>query len=174
MTKQEILESLGLADENSGVFAGEWLEAGGDTLEVINPTTGEHLANVTLATLDDYEKVVASSTEAFDRWRMLPAPKRGEYVRQIGNALDPPVAHQLPDPLQHAPLVDLIGDLADDDRIAILADLLDFGLRLFALHDRVLEIQHRDLELGVGLYRAKNQQRQYPPRKFVNLSLIHI
>jgi aldehyde dehydrogenase (NAD+) len=87
MTKQEIFEALGLGDENSGVFAGEWLEAGGDTLEVINPTTGEHLANVTLATLDDYEKVVESSTEVFNRWRMLPAPKRGEYVRQIGNAL---------------------------------------------------------------------------------------
>ncbi|MEA1902486.1 MAG: aldehyde dehydrogenase family protein, partial [Actinomycetota bacterium] len=87
MKQQEIFEALGLEAVNSGVFAGEWMEAGGDMLEVTNPTTGELLGSVKLATLDDYEKVVVSSTEAFERWRKLPAPKRGEYVRLIGNAL---------------------------------------------------------------------------------------
>ena len=87
MTKQEIFEALGLEEHNSGVFAGEWLEPGGDTIEVINPTNGEVLATVGLASMEDYEKIVQSSQETFKRWRSLPAPKRGDYVRRLGNAL---------------------------------------------------------------------------------------
>lgn len=87
MRQQEIFEALGLSGENSGVFAGEWLEAGGDSIDVINPTTEEAVASVTMASQDDYESVVQSSVETFERWRALPAPKRGDYVRRIGNAL---------------------------------------------------------------------------------------
>ncbi len=87
MNKAEIFEALGLEDHNSGVFAGEWLEPAGDTIEVHNPASGELLATVGLASMEDYEKLVETSQEAFGRWRALPAPKRGEYVRQIGNAL---------------------------------------------------------------------------------------
>ncbi len=87
MTREEIFGALGLSDTQSGLYAGEWLPASGEPLEVTNPTTGEAIATVTLASLDDYEKVVVSSTEAFERWRTVPAPKRGEYVRRIGNAL---------------------------------------------------------------------------------------
>ncbi len=87
MNQQEIFEALGIAEQNSGVYAGEWLEATGDTIDVTNPATGEVMASVTLASLDDYEKVVESSVETFERWRTLPAPKRGEYVRLLGNAL---------------------------------------------------------------------------------------
>lgn len=87
MTKQEIFQALGLTDHNSGVYAGGWLEPGGDTIDVINPSTGDVLATVGLASMDDYEKIVQSSVETFERWRSLPAPKRGEYVRRVGNAL---------------------------------------------------------------------------------------
>ncbi len=87
MRQQEIFEALGLSSENSGVFAGEWLDAGGESIEVINPTTEEAVASVTMASHDDYESVVQSSVETFERWRTLPAPKRGDYVRRIGNAL---------------------------------------------------------------------------------------
>ncbi len=87
MIKQEIFEALGLSDHNSGAFAGEWIEATGETIEVINPTTEESIASVTKASLGDYEKVVESSLETFRRWRRLPAPKRGEYVRRLGDAL---------------------------------------------------------------------------------------
>ncbi|MCZ6567923.1 MAG: aldehyde dehydrogenase family protein, partial [Actinobacteria bacterium] len=78
---------LGLESSNSGVFAGEWLEAGGETVDVINPTTGESLATATLASLDDYDRGVANSVEPFQLWRQLPAPKRGDYIRRLGNAL---------------------------------------------------------------------------------------
>lgn len=87
MNIQEVFTSLGLSEHNSGVYAGEWLEATGETVEVVNPTTGSVMAKVTMASTDDYEKVVASSVETFERWRRLPAPKRGEYVRLLGNAL---------------------------------------------------------------------------------------
>jgi aldehyde dehydrogenase (NAD+) len=87
MTVEEVFETLGLFETNSGVFAGEWLEATGETIEVVNPTTGDPLASVTMASTEDYDQVVESSVETFNRWRSLPAPKRGEYVRQIGNAL---------------------------------------------------------------------------------------
>ena len=66
----------------SGVFAGEWTEATGEQVEVVNPTTGEALARVTMASAQDYDRVADSSVETFLRWRSLPAPKRG-YVHTI-------------------------------------------------------------------------------------------
>jgi aldehyde dehydrogenase (NAD+) len=88
MNQADIFEALGLEDHNSGVYAaGEWLEANGETIEVLNPTTGQSMATVTMTSSEDYERVVATSVETFQRWRSLPAPKRGEYVRLIGNAL---------------------------------------------------------------------------------------
>jgi aldehyde dehydrogenase (NAD+) len=87
MNPQDILGALGIEAHNSGVYAGEWLDATGETIDVINPTTGGSIASVTMASLDDYERVVRSSVETFERWRSVPAPKRGEYVRRLGNAL---------------------------------------------------------------------------------------
>jgi aldehyde dehydrogenase (NAD+) len=87
MNKQEIFGALGLSDDNSGVFAGEWLEPTGKKIEVVNPTTGEPLASVGMASVEDYDRVVAQSVETFDRWRLLPAPQRGQYVRLLGDAL---------------------------------------------------------------------------------------
>jgi aldehyde dehydrogenase (NAD+) len=87
MNQQEVFQSLGIESHNSGVYAGEWLEATGETVDVINPATGRAIASVTMASRDDYEQVAESSVETFQRWRMLPAPKRGEYVRRLGNAL---------------------------------------------------------------------------------------
>ncbi|MDH3462200.1 MAG: aldehyde dehydrogenase family protein, partial [Acidimicrobiia bacterium] len=86
-SKEEIFAALGIEDTNSGVYAGEWLPATGADVEVINPTNGELLATVTMASVEDYEKVVASSEETFARWRTLPAPKRGQYIRKLGDAL---------------------------------------------------------------------------------------
>ncbi len=87
MNREEVFEALGIAEHNSGVFAGKWLEPTGETIDVINPTTGESIATVAMASRDDYDEVVASSVETFERWRQVPAPKRGEYVRLLGHAL---------------------------------------------------------------------------------------
>jgi len=87
MNQQEIFEPLGIEAHNSGVYAGEWIEATGDSVEVTNPATGGAIATVTMSSANDYEKVVASSVDTFERWRRLPPPKRGEYIRLLGNAL---------------------------------------------------------------------------------------
>src|SRR5262249_25649914 len=52
-----------------------------------NPSTGEELGRVRLATAEDYEEIMGGALDAFERWRLVPAPKRGEIVREIGNAL---------------------------------------------------------------------------------------
>jgi len=53
----------------------------------VNPANGSELARVRLATIEDYERVIAESIAVFERWRMFPAPKRGEIVREIGDEL---------------------------------------------------------------------------------------
>ena len=87
MTKEQVFESLGLAEHNSGAYAGGWLDATGESVEVINPSSGELLATVQMASAGDYDRVVSNSVETFERWRLLPAPKRGEYIRRLGGAL---------------------------------------------------------------------------------------
>ena len=87
MTEQEIFKTLGLTDSNSGVYAGEWLDATGEEVGVVNPTTGQTIASVTMASTADYEEVLANSVDTFQRWRKLPAPARGQYVRRLGDVL---------------------------------------------------------------------------------------
>ncbi|MCJ7726426.1 MAG: aldehyde dehydrogenase family protein, partial [Acidimicrobiia bacterium] len=69
------------------VYAGGWLDPGGPDLAVENPATAATIGTVRTADEADYEKVVSSAVETFAEWRMVPAPARGDYVRQIGNAL---------------------------------------------------------------------------------------
>ena len=73
---------------NSGVSDGEWIEkpSGGELVSV-NPSTGEVIARVLQAGLQDYERVATKASEGFKTWRVLPAPKRGEIVRQIAEEL---------------------------------------------------------------------------------------
>ncbi len=87
MNQQQVFADLGLAEVNPGAFAGGWLETSGPVAEVENPTTAALLASVATASEEDYDKIVDAARTTFQEWRMLPAPKRGEYVRQIGNAL---------------------------------------------------------------------------------------
>jgi aldehyde dehydrogenase (NAD+) len=90
MNKQEVFDTFGFDDSGpiSGVcVGGEWRPGIGEVVEIPNPATGETLARVQLGGADDYEAAVQSSVETFERWRALPAPVRGEYVRRLGNAL---------------------------------------------------------------------------------------
>jgi len=81
-----LFKKLGLKESNPGVFCGEWL-GGGKSLKSVSPINGRTLATVRTATEDEYERVVQRAQAAFQTWQSLPAPKRGEIVRQIGNAL---------------------------------------------------------------------------------------
>ena len=87
MNKTEVFAQLGLKESNSGVYAGGWLPGAGREIESINPASGEVLATIRRASTDEYEQVIQTSVAAFAEWRMVPAPRRGEYVRQLGNAL---------------------------------------------------------------------------------------
>jgi aldehyde dehydrogenase (NAD+) len=85
-TPPAILKSLGLTKENPGVFNGEWT-GGGPILKSVSPIDGKLLASVRTATPDDYERAVQRAQAAFVEWRSVPAPRRGEIIRQFGNAL---------------------------------------------------------------------------------------
>jgi len=81
----DILSALGVKPDNPGACTGTWIQTKGKELVSYNPTTSEPIAKVTQATADDYERVVAAAEEGFKTWRMMPAPKRGEGIRQLGN-----------------------------------------------------------------------------------------
>lgn len=81
-----ILKKLGLTAENAGVFDGQWA-GGGPILKSVSPIDGKVLASVRTATAGDYERAVQRAQAAFADWQSVPAPKRGEIIRQFGNAL---------------------------------------------------------------------------------------
>ena len=83
----ELLKSLGVKAENPGACTGEWIDTSGGLLVSENPTLSEPLASVKQATAEDYEKVVSAAETCFRDWRMVPAPARGELVRDLGNEL---------------------------------------------------------------------------------------
>ncbi|HXP86612.1 MAG TPA: aldehyde dehydrogenase family protein [Bryobacteraceae bacterium] len=84
----EILTRLGLWKTNSGAGCGQWIDdpAGGE-IASCNPADGSELARVRLAAEEDYDEVLWQARLAFDKWRLVPAPKRGEIVREIGEEL---------------------------------------------------------------------------------------
>ncbi len=84
---RDLLERLGITEENSGAWTGAPRATSGRLVPSTNPTTGEAIAGVRLASLADYEACLQAMDEVTPRWKMLPAPKRGEIVRQIGEAL---------------------------------------------------------------------------------------
>jgi aldehyde dehydrogenase (NAD+) len=88
MNAESILSSLGLGPLNSGACGLTWLEQpSGGELVSLNPATGEPLARVAMASAADYDRVMAETAATFERWRLLPAPQRGQLVRRIGDEL---------------------------------------------------------------------------------------
>ena len=82
------LESLNIDTENLGVSTGtNWIETQGAVTSSFSPIDGKEIGKVKNATMEDYEMVIKKAQEAFLVWRKVPAPVRGEVVRQIGNAL---------------------------------------------------------------------------------------
>jgi len=86
-TKQ-MLKNLGIKEINSGASTGaNWMKCKGDITSSISPIDGKEIAKVQNASNEEYESVVQKAQEAFIVWRKMPAPARGEIVRQIGLAL---------------------------------------------------------------------------------------
>ena len=81
-----VLNKFDLSDVNPGASTGtSWLDCEGDILESISPIDDRVVGAVQQATGSDYERVAIQAKEAFLHWRTVPAPKRGDIVRQIGN-----------------------------------------------------------------------------------------
>lgn len=85
----DLLSKLGIAQVNSGAYSGQGWESRkqGENLVSVSPATGEKLAEVALCNLADYELVMSRAEKAAQDWRKVPAPKRGEIIRQMGQAL---------------------------------------------------------------------------------------
>ena len=85
-----VLRDLGIQAVNSGGSTGSTWWSGrndGSLISSINPSTGEQIAGVYPCSSEDYQRIIKESVEAFRTWRMVPAPRRGEIVRLIGQAL---------------------------------------------------------------------------------------
>ncbi len=82
-----ILKDLDLSATEPGAGTGSPIRCHGRLMDVISPVTGKRIGKVRLADKSDYENVARSAVKAFDVWKTMPAPKRGEVVRQIGDAL---------------------------------------------------------------------------------------
>ncbi len=85
---RRILADMGIEQTNSGAAYGPFIDSpSGPELEVETPIDGSVIARVKCASGDDYERIMDRAQETFRKWRMLPAPKRGEIVREIGEEL---------------------------------------------------------------------------------------
>jgi len=82
----EFLKKLGLKERNDGCFAEQW-SGNGEIIKVISPINKSIIGEVQTASLQDYDKAVDAAKNAQKVWRNIPAPQRGEIVRQIGDKL---------------------------------------------------------------------------------------
>jgi aldehyde dehydrogenase (NAD+) len=86
---REIAKTLGLDGISAGAYGREILKSAGDSkiLRVTSPSNGEELGQVALADDAAYEAVVSDAVEIFKEWRKVPAPERGQLVREIAEAI---------------------------------------------------------------------------------------
>ena len=83
LSSSEILNRLGIATINPGASRGDWIQTRGPELVSYSPINGQELARVRMAERQDFETVMAAAAKAFEHWRMMPAPARGQIVREI-------------------------------------------------------------------------------------------
>ena len=84
---QEALAQLGVKDINNGTSTGSNNFSNGEIIESYSPVDGKLIGKVKTTTREDYDKVMEAATTAFKSFRAMPAPQRGEIVRQFGNKL---------------------------------------------------------------------------------------
>jgi aldehyde dehydrogenase (NAD+) len=156
----DFLKTLGIESDNPGGFGGEWIGSG-PKLDVITPINGEHIASVTQVNEAEYDRIVDRAHAAFLEWRKLPAPKRGEVVRQFGNRL-----RELKQPLGQLVTLEMGKILPEGEgEVQEMIDICDFAVglsrQLYGLTMHSERPQHRMYEqwhpLGVvGVISAFN------------------
>ena len=88
MTTADILARLEIEPVNSGASGCCWIEQpSGDEIASLNPATGAVIARVRMAGADDYNRIANDAAGVFERWRLVPAPQRGQIVREIADEL---------------------------------------------------------------------------------------
>ena len=88
MQIHEILAQFNINAKNPGGYIGsESLGSDANTIVSVSPVDGATIASVTPVTPAEYDRIIRKSQEAFTSWRLVPAPKRGEIVRQLGDQL---------------------------------------------------------------------------------------
>ena len=85
--KKDFLKKLGLKAKNNGTSTGQKSYASKEYIESYSPVDGAYIGSVGVTTKADYERVIKTSQKAYATWRTMPSPKRGEIVRQYGEAL---------------------------------------------------------------------------------------
>jgi len=84
----DFLKILHIETENNGVSTGgKWITSTGEKISSFSPVDGKLIGTVIAADKESYQKIIQSADAAFKQWRMMPAPQRGEIVRQVGEAL---------------------------------------------------------------------------------------
>jgi aldehyde dehydrogenase (NAD+) len=126
---KKILDKLNIKDVNIGACSGEraWFEdQKGQELISYNPATGEPIAKVIQATDKTYEQVIEQAVQGFKTWRMTPAPKRGQVVRDLGEAL-----RELKEPLGELVTLEMGKIRAEGiGEVQEMIDICDFALGL--------------------------------------------
>ena len=83
------LAKLGIESINPGTSTGKenFMDSNAEVKNIHSPVDGSLIGSIAYTTAEEYEKVVTKAEEAYQIWRKIPAPKRGEIVRQYGNLL---------------------------------------------------------------------------------------
>jgi aldehyde dehydrogenase (NAD+) len=143
----DFMQTLGLAEKNQGASTGcEW-NASRDQGELVitSPVDGKPIASVYQASATDYDTIMAKATAAFSVWRMMPAPKRGEIVRQIGQKL-----REYKDPLGRLVTYEMGKSLQEGwGEVQEMIDICDFAVG-----------QSRQL-YGFTMHSERNRHRMY-------------
>ncbi len=84
---QEVYTELGITRDSYGTSTGQQNFGSGEKLESFSPVDGQSLGTVTSTSKEEYDKLIAVANSAFKEWRLVPAPQRGEIVRQFGEKL---------------------------------------------------------------------------------------
>jgi aldehyde dehydrogenase (NAD+) len=117
--------ALGIDDENPGGFGGEWMGSG-PSLEVITPVDGTRIASVRQITEAEYDRIVDRAHRAFLSWRKVPAPRRGELIRQLGVRL-----RELKRPLGQLVTLEMGKSIAEGEgEVQEMVDVCDFATGL--------------------------------------------
>jgi aldehyde dehydrogenase (NAD+) len=83
----DFLTNLGIKDQNAGTSSGRDFQHSDAYITSFSPVTGKEIGQVSITTKEQYESILAHAQNAYEYWRMVPAPKRGEIVRQYGDLL---------------------------------------------------------------------------------------